>query len=334
MKKIGLIEGAMRHRNVVLIITGVLIIAGVIALLKMPRNEYPQFTIRHGVIVGVYPGATASEVEEQLTKKVENYIFSYKEINKSKTYSYSKDGIMYIFVELNDNVKNADEFWSKIKHGLDEMKRTLPPGVIALVANSDFGDTAALLITLSSDTRSYHELEQQLEKLETEIRKIPATSKMRRYGLQQEKIYIHIRQEKLNEYNIKTLGLLGAYQTNGLVGYAGKIKDSSMYLPVHLPPSFRSEADLAEQIVYADPRGNVVRLKDIATIERRYEDPDNYIKQNGKRTILLSLEMQPGNNIVEYGRQVDEAIARFQKHCPSDITVAKISNCPSMCAIQ
>lgn len=328
MKKIGLIEGAMRHRNVVLIITGVLIIAGVIALLKMPRNEYPQFTIRHGVIVGVYPGATVSEVEEQLTKKVENYIFSYKEINKSKTYSYSKDGIMYIFVELNDNVKNADEFWSKIKHGLDEMKRTLPPGVIALVANSDFGDTAALLITLSSDTRSYHELEQQLEKLETEIRKIPATSKMRRYGLQQEKIYIHIRQEKLNEYNIKTLGLLGAYQTNGLVGYAGKIKDSSMYLPVHLPPSFRSEADLAEQIVYADPRGNVVRLKDIATIERRYEDPDNYIKQNGKRTILLSLEMQPGNNIVEYGRQVDEAIARFQKHCPSDITVAKISELP------
>ncbi len=148
MKKIGLIEGAMRHRNVVLIITAALIIAGIIALFIMPRNEYPQFTIRQGVIVGIYPGATASEVEEQLTKKVENYIFSYKEIKKSKTYSYSKDGIMYIFVELNDNVKNADQFWSKIKHGLDELKSSLPPGVIALVANSDFGDTAAMLITL------------------------------------------------------------------------------------------------------------------------------------------------------------------------------------------
>jgi len=328
MKKIGLIEGAMRHRNVVLIITAALIIAGIIALFIMPRNEYPQFTIRQGVIVGIYPGATASEVEEQLTKKVENYIFSYKEIKKSKTYSYSKDGIMYIFVELNENVKNADQFWSKIKHGLDELKSSLPPGVIALVANSDFGDTAAMLITLSSDTRSYRELEDQLEKLETEIRKIPATSKMRRYGLQREKIYIHIQQEKLNEYNIKTLSLLGMYQTNGLVSYAGKIKDSAMYLAVHLPPNFRSEDDLAEQIVYTDPRGNVVRLKDIATIERRYEDPENYIKQNGKRTILLSLEMQAGNNIVEYGRQVDEAIARFQKHCPSDIKVAKISELP------
>lgn len=328
MKKLGLIEGAMRHRNVVLIITGVLIIAGIIALFLMPRNEYPQFTIRQGVIVGLYPGATASQVEEQLTKKVENYIFSYKEIKKSKTYSYSKDGIMYIFVELNDNVKNADQFWSKIKHGLDELKSSLPPGVIALVANSDFGDTAALLITLSSDTRSYRELEDQLEKLEAEIRKIPATSKMRRYGLQREKIYVRIRQEKLNEYNIKTLSLLGSYQTNGLVDYAGKIKDSAIYLAVHLPPNFRSEADLAEQIVYTDPSGNVVRLKDIATIERRYEDPENFIKQNGKRTILLSLEMQAGNNIVAYGRQVDEALARFQKHCPSDIKVAKISELP------
>ncbi|MCX7986043.1 MAG: efflux RND transporter permease subunit [Bacteroidales bacterium] len=328
MKRTGSIEWAMRHRNVILIITGALIIAGIIALLIMPRNEYPQFTIRQGLIVGVYPGATSSEVEEQLTKKVENYIFSFKEIKKSKTYSYSKDGIMYIFVELNDNVKNADQFWSKLKHGLDELKMSLPPGVIALIANSDFGDTAALLITLSSDKRSYRELEEQLEKLEAEIRKLPATSKMRRYGLQREKIYIHIQPEKLNEYKIKTLGLLGTYQTNGLVSYAGKLKDSILYLPIHLPANFNSERDLAEQIVYTDPKGNVVRLKDISKIERRYEEADNYIKQNGMKTILLSLEMQPGNNIVEYGKQVDEALKRFQKSCPSDIKVAKISELP------
>lgn len=137
----GIIESAMRNRNIVIILTVVFMITGVIALLKMPRNEFPQFTIRQGVIVGVYPGATSAEVEEQLTKVVENYIFGYKEIKKAKTYSYSREGIMYIFVELNDNVKNADQFWSKLKHGLSELKMTLPTGVIALVANSDFGDT-------------------------------------------------------------------------------------------------------------------------------------------------------------------------------------------------
>jgi multidrug efflux pump subunit AcrB/outer membrane protein TolC len=294
----------------------------------MPRNEFPQFTIRQGVIVGVYPGATSAEVEAQLTKVVENYIFGYQEVRKEKTTSLSREGMMYIFVELNDNVKNADQFWSKLKHGLIELKMTLPTGVMALVANSDFGDTSAELISLSSDKKSYKELEEQLKKLESECRKIPASSKIKHYGLQKEKIYVNVKPEMLNEYNIKTLSLLGSYQMNGMVNYAGVLKDGKNNLAIHLPANFESEKDLADQIVYSDPFGNVVRLKNIATIERRYEDPDSYIKQNGKKTILLSLEMQPGNNIVEYGKDVDKAIGTFRKSCPEDINIEKISELP------
>ncbi len=327
-KKVGLIEYAMRNRNIVVILTVVFMLIGVVALKKMPRNEFPQFTIRQGVIVGVYPGATSAEVEAQLTKVVENYIFGYQEVKKAKTYSQSKEGMMYIFVELNDNVKNADQFWSKLKHGLSELKPTLPIGVLALVANSDFGDTSALLITLSSDSQSYKQMEEELKKLEAECRKIPATSKIKHYGLQKEKIFVNVKPELLNEYNIKSISLLGSYQMNGMVNYAGKLKDGKTNLAVHLPANFESEKDLADQIVYSDPRGNVVRLKNIATIERRYEDPDSYIKQQGKKTILLSLEMQPGNNIVEYGEEVDKALATFQNHCSKEIEVAKISELP------
>ena len=326
--KIDIIGSAMRNRNIVMLIVLAMMIIGVVALLKMPRNEYPQFTIRQGVIVGVYPGATSAEVEAQLTRVVENYIFGYQEVDKSKTYSYSREGVMYIFVELNGKVKNADQFWSKMKHGLNELKMTLPAGVLALIANADFGDTSALLITLSSENRTYKELEEQLEKLEAECRKVPNTSKIKHYGLQKEKIYVNVKPELLNEYNIKTISLLGSYQLNGMVNYAGVLKNGEYNLAVHLPPSFESEKDLAEQIVYADPMGNVVRLKDIATIERRNEDPDSYILQNGGKTILLSLEMQPGNNIVQFGKDVDNALANFEKTCPDDITVAKISELP------
>ena len=115
---------------------------------------------------------------------------------------------------------------------------------------------------------------------------------------------------------------------NGMVSYAGELKDGKNNLAVHLPANFESEKDLADQIVYSDPRGNVVRLKNIAFIERRYEDPTSYIKQNGLKTILLSLEMQPGNNIVEFGEEVDKAIATFQKHSTNEITVSKISELP------
>ncbi|HWS01198.1 MAG TPA: efflux RND transporter permease subunit [Prolixibacteraceae bacterium] len=327
-KKTGFIEVAMRNHNIVVIISVILMVIGVIALQKMPRNEFPQFTIRQGVIVGVYPGATSAEVEAQLTKTVENYIFGYQEVKKAKTYSHSKEGIMYIFVELNDDVKNAGQFWSKLKHGLSELKMTLPTGVLALIANADFGDTSALLITLSSDTRSYKELEEQLKRLETECRKIPATSKIKHFGLQKEKIFVNVKPEMLNEYNIKTLSLLGSYQLNGMVGYAGELRDGSYNLAVHLPPNFESEKDLADQIVYSDPYGNIVRLKNIASIDRRYDDPDSYISQNGKKTVLLSLEMQQNKNIVAYGQEVDKAIATFQKSCPEDMKVAKISELP------
>ena len=294
----------------------------------MPRNEFPQFTVRQGVIIGVYPGATSEEVESQLTTAVENYVFGFTEVKKAKTYSQSKEGMMYVFVELNDNVKNADQFWSKLKHGLTELKATLPSGVLALIANSDFGDTSALLITLSSDTKSYKELEYELKKLEAECRKIPATSKIKHFGLQKEKIFVNVRPELLNETNIKSVSLFGKYSMNGMVNYAGELKDGEYNLSVHLPSNFESEKDLADQIVYSDPNGNIVRLKDIATIERRYESPDNYIKQNGKKTILLSLEMQPGNNIVEYGEQVEKAIEKFKMNVAKDISVSKISELP------
>jgi multidrug efflux pump subunit AcrB/outer membrane protein TolC len=326
LKKKSLIEAAMKYRSVPIVIILLLILFGGYALFQMPRDEYPQFTIRQGIIVGVYPGASSKVVEQQLTKTVENYIFGFKEIKRAKTYSQSKEGMMYIFVELNDNVKDADRFWSKLQHGLNELQ--VPTGVLALISNNDFGDTAALLITLSSDTKSYKELEQVLKKLEDECRKIESVSKIKHYGLQKEQIWVRVKPEKLNEYNIKSLSLLMAYQSNSLSSSAGSLKDGEMNFPIHFPVNFHSEKDVADQIVYSDPNGNVVRLKDIATIERRYQEPDNFIRQNGGKTILLSLEMQPGNNIVNFGKEVDKALKTFQAGVPEDIKVTKISNLP------
>lgn len=326
--KTTFIEHAMRNNKIVITIVLTLMVVGIVALRKMPRNEFPVFTVRQGVVVGVYPGASSEQVAEQLTTAVENYTFGFKEVKKSGTYSYSREGIMYMFVELTADCKDAEKFWSTYKHGLELLKSSLPSGVLALVANSDFGDTSALLISLSSDNHTYKDLELWLKKLEAEVRKIPATSKVKNVGLQKEKIFVNVDPDKLNEYNIKALSLLGAFQSNGLVGYAGDIDDGETLLNLHFGENYESEKDLAEQIVYSDPDGNVVRLKDIATIERRYDDPDSYIKQDGRKTILLSLEMQNGNNIVEYGEAVDKAIETFKAQLPDGIDVEKISELP------
>ena len=115
-KRSGIVESAMKYWQIVFLIASLLVLFGGYALFTMPKQEFPKFTIRQGLVIGVYPGATSAEVEEQLTTAVERYLFSFKEIKKEKTYSHSKDGMMIIYVELNDNINNADEFWSKLKH--------------------------------------------------------------------------------------------------------------------------------------------------------------------------------------------------------------------------
>ena len=144
----GIIEAAMRYRVLILIATGLLVLFGVYSLFVMPKQEFPVFTIRQGIVVAVYPGASSSEAEEQVAKPLERFLFNFPEVNKKKTSTMSREGIVYAMVELNDNVNNKDEVWSKIKHGLNEFKPQLPSGVMALIAQDDFGDTSALLISV------------------------------------------------------------------------------------------------------------------------------------------------------------------------------------------
>jgi len=208
-KKMGLVESAMRYWQIMVMLIVMMGIIGIYALMVMPRQEFPSFTIRQGLVIGVYPGASSEEVEEQLTSKVEKYLFSYKEIKKKDTYSVSKDGMMIVFVELDNSVKNSDEFWAKLNHGLNTFKSQLPSGVLALVTNSDFGDTSALLIALEADNLSYRQLEDYMNELEDRLRRIESVSKLNHIGLQPEQISIYLEKEKLTNYGITPTTLLG-----------------------------------------------------------------------------------------------------------------------------
>lgn len=165
-RKIGIIGNAMRHYKMTILFTCVLALVGVVSLIVMPKQEFPDIVIRQGLVVGVYPGATSTEVEEQLTKPLEEFLFTFKEVKRKFTYSKSRDGVVYIMVMLEDDVTNKDEVWSKIKHGLTLLKHSLPSGVLAVVANDDFGDTSTILLSMESETKTYRELKFYMEELE------------------------------------------------------------------------------------------------------------------------------------------------------------------------
>ena len=172
--KRSFIESAMCNHNIVMLLMGMLVFVGILGIYIMPKQEMPQFTIRQGACVAVYPGATSDEVEERVAKPLENFIFGYKEVNKKKTYTQSKDGMLIVFLELNDDVEDRDAFWSKFKHGLQAFKASLPSGVLALQAVDDIADTSALLITMESKQKTYRELNTYIDRLKDRLRRIDA----------------------------------------------------------------------------------------------------------------------------------------------------------------
>lgn len=324
--KRSFIESAMCNHNIVILLMGMLVFLGIMGLVLMPKQEMPQFTVRQGACVAVYPGATSEEVEQRVAKPLENFIFGYKEVNKKKTYTQSKDGMLIVFLELNDNVEDKDAFWSKFKHGLQTFKASLPSGVIALQAVDDIAETSALLITMESKQKTYRELNTYIDNLKDKLRHIDAISNLRTYGLQNEQISIYLDQNKLAKYGTGPFKILNQLALQGFTTVSGSLDASNLCLPIHVDDSYNNERDVAEQIVYSDPKGNIVRLKDIAHITREYPKQNKYIESNGNKCVLLSIEMRPGNDIVKMGKDVHKALDEFEQTLPDDVRITTITD--------
>ena len=332
MKEMNWLKWPLEHYTITILLVVILLGIGIFGMQEMPKDEFPAFTIRQGIVVAVYPGATSEEVEEQVAKPLERYLFTFKEVRRDRTTTTSQNGMCLVHVYLNDDVNNKDEVWSKIKHGLNLFKQQLPAGVLALVANDDFGNTSALLIAIESPERSYRELHDYCDRLGDRLRRIPSVANVRSYGELQEQISLYIDRQRLQAYGIGQQMLLNQLQQQGLTTISGSINTSTQQTPIHIEPTQRSEEEMENLIVFSDPAtGKVVRVRDIATVKREYDTSGGYIEQDGHSCVLLSLEMTPGNNIVHYGKEVDQVLDDFRaEELPEDVTITRIADQPKV----
>ena len=322
----------LEHYPITLLLVILLFLMGIYGMYVMPKDEFPAFTIRQGVVIAVYPGATTEEVEEQVARPLERYLFTYGEVNRKKTTTTSQNGMCIVMVRLNDDVNNKDEVWSKIKHGLTLFKQSLPQGVLALVANDDFGNTSALLIAIESKERSYRELQDYTDRLGDRLRRIPSVANVRVYGEQKEQISLYVDRQRLQAYGIGQQLLFSKLQAEGITTMSGSISDIDQQTPIHIAPTQNSEEEIANHIIFSDPAsGKTVRVRDVARVVREYDTDKSYIEQDGHPCVLLSLEMTPGNNIVQYGREVDKVLEDFRTtELPDDVTTTRIADQPKV----
>ncbi|MCQ2146791.1 MAG: efflux RND transporter permease subunit, partial [Bacteroidales bacterium] len=326
----GWVKWSISDKKLVYVIVLAMVVAGVFGLININKDEFPTFQIKQGLVAGVYPGATAAEVEQQLTRPLEEALFSFKEVDRATTKSVTKDGICYIYVDLTCKQSKKDEVWSKIKLGLQARKLTLPTGVLAVTVLDDFSAISSILIAMESEDKGYIELQNYADELCDKLRQIPTLAKVSVVGQQSEEIAVRLDREKLSSYGIDAASLLLGYQSATLSLPSGTFKTDYVNSPIHILSGVESEKEISEKIVYSDPTGAVIRLKDIATVERRYSDPSEYVSYNGHSCLVLSVEMRPDNNIVFFGQEVDKVLDDYSENLPDSVKLSRVSDQPKV----
>lgn len=329
------IEGAMANHGLVFFLMAVLVVLGIWSLPRLKKDEFPQFTIRLGVVAAIYPGATAEEIEEQVTGPLEEFLFTYEEINKAKTHSVTEDGVVYVYTELRDDIVHKDEVWAKIRAGLNLFKLTkLPQGVLQVVLVDDFGSTSTMLMAVESPERSPRELEEYAKLLSTRLRAIPEMGKINIIGTQSEEIAVNVDMASMSRYGINQSSLMAMMTTQGLRSMSGSLPQSGMGVHVDIP--FRSEQEIADQIVLIDPKdGHVLRLGDVADVERHYKPAKKFINYypggdsaRANSCLIIDIQMAGDNNIVDFGEEVDKVIRQTQADLPPDVRMHRITDQP------
>lgn len=327
--KISLIEAAMKYRQVTLALAVILLGLGIYAVKNMSRAENPNIEMPIAMVVSFYPGADVYQTEQQITKKIEQYLFTFEEIDKKKTTSETKAGQTFITVRLRTEVKDRKRFWATLQHGMNtEVMPNLPKGSIGPIVNSSFGDVTALILSLSSPTKDYSELEKYLDIVQDQLKTIPTVAKINRSGVQQPQISVEINNQKLIDYGITASNIISVLQAQNLTMYSGEVKMPNNTIPIFTNSELTNQQDIENLIVYTSPLGEVVRLSDVAKIERTYADRTSFIRMGEDKVLMLAIEMQSGNNIVQFGELIDQRLAEIGKTLPEDIHINTIVSQP------
>ncbi len=326
------VQSSLRHVSVTLTLTAALVLVGAYSLVKMPRREDPKITIRTGLVSAQYPGATAEQVEKQVTTKIEERLFRYAEVRKDRTFSTSRPNAVIINVELEDWVKNPDTFWSKLRHDMNRLHATdLPQSVRGPVVDSDFGDTVAVLIAVRGGRYGYRELKDYAQRIEESLRTLRPVAKIRRVGEQPEEIRITSSLERLSQYALNPVKVVAALQGRNAIEYGGSLDSTNGAVQLNPNGPFQTEDQIRRVIVDISPlTGQPVHIGDLAEVRRGYKDLEFATRFMGEPALMLSVEMQEGNNIVEFGDALRAKLDEVKTTLPPDIRIDFVADQPRM----
>ena len=325
MKDFNLSEWALTHRAFTGFLMALLLLGGIFAYFQLRQREDPEFTFRVMVVKTLYPGATALEVERQVTDRLEKKIQELPNLDFVR--SYSKPGESVIFVTPREDTppKDIPELWYQVRKKVGDIRITLPPGIVGPFFNDEFGDTYSLLYAFSGEGYSYAELKQAVDSTRQQLLRVKDVEKVDLIGLQDERIYVEFSDKKLAELGLDASTIAEALQAQNGLTPAGTVTSLQRNLPLRLTGSFNSVESMANLAVRVE--GRTFHVGDFATVTRGYIDPSEFkMRFNGKEVIGLGVTMNKKGDVLELGKTLEVTMSRIEEELPVGIDVQRVAD--------
>jgi len=306
-------------------ITVVMLVLGYFSYMDLPRLEDPEFAIKDAVIITPYPGASPSEVEEEVTELIEKACQELGQLRRVE--SYSARGLSTVKVKIKDKYdKDAlPGVWDELRRKILDVTPQLPPGAGPPIVNDDFGDVFGVYFGLTGEGYTFAEMKDVAELLKRELLTVQDVKKVTFFGEQNEAIYVEMSRAKMAALGITRQEIFDALQAKNLPVDAGRIKIGPEYMAINPTGAFKSEKDFGGLFI-ASKGGRLVYLKDVATIWRGYQDPPRKIlRVNGKPAIGIAVSTIQGGNAVTMGNGVLERIDGLMDQIPLGMELEEIA---------
>ncbi|MBP2643101.1 MAG: acriflavin resistance protein [Firmicutes bacterium] len=329
MKNFNLAEWALKHKQFVYFFIALFFLTGLFSYINLGRMEDPDFTIKQMVVSVAWPGATARQMEEQVTDKVEKKLQDLPGLDYLQ--SYSSPGQTVIYVNLKDAVPNKDirAKWLEARNMVNDMAVTLPAGVQPPQFNDRFDEVYGIVYTLTSDGYTYEEMREKAEKIRRILRDVPSVKKVQLLGTQTENIYIEMENSKMAQLGIDPSVITSTIQAQNAMSATGMLETETDNMYLRLSGMFEHIEDIQNLPITAS--GRTFRLGDIAKVTRSYVEPtDPKMFYNGQPAIGIAVAMESGGNILTLGKNLENTIEQVKKELPAGLELSQTVNQPKV----
>ena len=327
MSRFNLSEWALAHRSLVLYAMLVLAAFGVLSYTKLGQSEDPPFTFKVMVIRTGWPGATARQVEEQITDKIEKKLQEAPNVDVIQ--SYSKPGESLVFFRMKDSAPPSavPETWYQVRKKIGDIRNTLPAGITGPSFNDEFGDVYGNIYALSGEGFSYADLKKYADRIRSELLRVPDVAKVEFFGEQDEKVFIELSNTRLATLGVDAATIVNALATQNAIAPAGAFETPSDKIYLRTTGDFDSVDAVRETTIRAN--GRLFRLGDIARVQRGYADPPQpKMRFQGREAFGIGVAMVKGGDIIELGANLDREVDRLRKALPVGLELAQVTSQP------